>query len=103
MQLKPGVKIDKLQPQALLGIVVVNSIFEREHWPELVITAGNDSVHKKGSLHYVGQAFDIRTRDLIQNQVKEAYLTEQIRGSLGVDFDVVLEKDHAHIEYDPKS
>ena len=66
----------------------------------MTITSGNDGVHKKNSKHYNNEAVDIRTRDMSeQNKV----LTQLwIKKWLGLNYDVILESDHIHIEYDPK-
>ena len=49
-----------------------------------------------GSLHYQGKAFDLRTWHVIEEVAK------QLRTYLGKDYDVIVEKDHIHVEYDPK-
>ena len=66
----------------------------------MTITSANDGLHKKNSKHYKNEAIDIRTRDMSeQNKV----LTKVwIKKWLGMNYDVVLESDHIHIEYDPK-
>ena len=63
-----------------------------------VVTSGIDGTHMKGSLHYTGQAFDFRTQGIAQGDILPlvAHLTE----ALGNEFDVVLERDHIHIEFD---
>lgn len=71
----------------------------------MIVTAGSegedgDGVHKSGSLHYKGLAIDVRTRDLTSAQITA--LVARLKAVLGSKFDVVLEKDHIHIEYDPK-
>jgi hypothetical protein len=67
---------------------------------EFVITSGTDGTHSIGSLHYKGLAVDIRLPYLTPNANKP--FVEMIKLVLNIDFDVVLEKDHIHIEYDPK-
>ena len=62
------------------------------------ITSGNDGKHKANSLHYKNLAIDIRTKDM---RFKEGN-TLRIRKSLVNKYDVILEKDHIHIEYDPR-
>lgn len=64
---------------------------------EAVITAGKESGHSEHSLHHDGLAIDIRTKDFAE---KWAWLLEQELAAKG--FDVVVEKDHIHIERDPK-
>ena len=67
------------------------------------ITSANDSTHMRGSLHYVNRAFDIRTRNIIGDKQHEARLwVERMQVALGDDYDVVLERDHIHAEYDPE-
>jgi hypothetical protein len=64
------------------------------------ITSGVDGAHKHNSKHYTYDALDIR-RFNIPAKLLDTYLT-QLRGRLGKDYDVVLESDHIHVEYDPK-
>lgn len=89
------------------------------HNKPLVITAGteshgaelvggyNDDVsdshaafHSSRSLHIFGGAIDIRTRFLQEWQKSD--VAEHIRKGLGDEYDVLIEKTHIHIEYDPK-
>lgn len=65
----------------------------------MTITSGRDGVHSKNSKHYTGDAIDIRTRDMSDVKKVYAMLKENVDDKL---FDVVLESDHIHIEYDPK-
>jgi hypothetical protein len=67
---------------------------------ELVITSVTDGKHSPNSLHYVGYAFDMRTRDL--SQVDKKNLAVDLREALGQEFDVVVEKTHIHVEFQPK-
>jgi hypothetical protein len=65
---------------------------------EMTITSAKDGVHMKNSLHYSGNAIDIRSRDMRNpNTTKNT-----IKTALGAKFDVIYEIDHIHIEYDPK-
>lgn len=64
------------------------------------ITSANDSKHKAGSKHYIDQAFDFRTKNLIGGHVAARQWTVEIAKELGPNFDVVLESDHLHIERD---
>ena len=65
-----------------------------------LLLSGNDGVHMKNSKHYKNEAIDIRTKDMSeQNKV----LTKVwIKKWLGMNYDVVLESDHIHIEYHTK-
>jgi len=68
------------------------------------ITSAADSQHMEGSLHYVNRAFDIRIRNIIGDKQTEARLwAERMQEALGDDYDVVLESDHIHVEFDPNT
>lgn len=99
MDIKPGVRINGIKPEMLLGVIVANSIFEK-HGKEFTLTSVVDSKHSRGSKHYSGNAIDARTRHL--STVEADRLTIAINTALGADFDVVLESTHLHLEYHPK-
>ncbi len=99
MRLKNNVKLEGLHSQILLAVLVANEVY-RQHAKELVITSVNDSRHGKNSIHYKGNAVDLRTRYFEYQEKLEVY--REISKRLTADFDVVLERDHIHIEYDPK-
>ena len=66
------------------------------------VTSANDSRHSDNSLHYKNQAFDIRIYNIVGDVQHEAKLwAKRIQEVLGRDYDVVYEKDHIHVEYDP--
>ena len=90
MKLKPGVCLDGSQAKLLEGLAALDALFSA-HDLELVVTAGQDGKHMAGSKHYVGLAVDIRFP-----------LRDEIRAALGPGWDVVWEKDHVHLEWDPK-
>lgn len=67
---------------------------------DTVITSGTDGKHGEHSKHYTMEALDFRTRHLkVENH---AALVHRCKHALGKDFDVVLEGDHLHVEFDPK-
>lgn len=101
MKLKPGVKLKELQPQTVVAMLVVESIY-LAHDTEFVVTSCNDGKHKEDSFHYRGLAIDVRTRNYFED--KQA-LRDEIAQALGEEFDVILESvgtesEHIHIEYD---
>lgn len=98
MKIKPGVSIAGVQPELVVAMIVINSVYDK--WNiEYVLTSVTDSEHKKHSLHYVGFAQDSRTRDFYQNDLQD--VAADLRFSLGDEFDVILESDHFHIEFQP--
>lgn len=71
---------------------------------KMTITSTYDGKHMKKSLHYVGQAVDIRTRNLKSGEQK--LIIEKIQMALLVKspfYQAILEKDHIHIEYDRRT
>lgn len=100
MKLKPGVRVQGIRPELVLAIVIADGIWQAHTSVEMVVTSVMDGTHGRGSLHYVGAAFDIRTRNLAAAQVPE--LVGLLRKALGEDYDVVQESTHVHVEYQPK-
>ena len=96
-KLKPGVDVSGLRPEMVLAVLVA-----RAYHPTgaITVTSVVDGKHKVGSKHYVGQAVDLRIFDISISQARE--WVEAIAISLGKQYDVILESDHVHIEFDPK-
>lgn len=106
MFLKGNVKInDNTSPQILIALMIADSVWQKSGH-ELTVTACADGIHKKDSLHYVGKAVDIRTKDLEDHNTKIG-LIKRLRERLTEDFDLVFEdegksNEHLHLEYDIK-
>lgn len=102
MRIKNGVRIRKLCPELLLLLLVAESL-RREVYDNkgITITSVSEGKHSRGSLHYDGKAVDIRSRDMAEPAGFVELLKDAL-GGLGSDYDVVLEKDHIHCEYQPK-
>ena len=69
----------------------------------MLVTSGNDSKHKVGSLHFVDRALDFRTKHL--STAEKHQLVAAVKKRLGSDYDVILESEgkpneHLHIEHD---
>lgn len=105
--IKPGVRISGLKAEILLGIVIANEVWKGQKLAApFMITACVDGRHKSGSLHYAGQAVDIRTHDLAPGE-RDLYILA-LRAAAGEDFDALIEdagtsNEHAHLEYQPKT
>lgn len=99
MKLKDGVKLEGACWQVFSAAVIVESVLAT-FGTELVITSCLDGQHMPHSLHYKGLAFDARSRELAP--AFQIHARDEMKKRLGPDYDVVLEKDHFHIEYDPK-
>lgn len=99
MKIKEGVNLAGLRPEMNIVITVADHIY-RTYKQELVITSAVDGKHGKASLHYIGLALDFRTRyfdRLVADKVRNEIATR-----LGAQYDVILEKDHLHVEFQPK-
>lgn len=94
------VKIQGIRPELLFAMFVVDQEFRDIAQEELVITSVVDGIHSRTSLHYSGAAFDCRIWNIATHKVNR--LVPRIAEKLGIDFDVVLESNHIHIEFQPK-
>ena len=90
---KQGV-IGDLQQPARKGLGRVARLLSSRN-EDLFITSLRDGNHSDGSLHYDGLAFDMRYPQLTS--------IKQIKEKLGPKWDVVVESNHIHCEYDPKN
>jgi hypothetical protein len=97
--IKPGVRIAGLRPEIVVAVIAASRVWE-EAGHDLMITSGIEGRHMAGSLHYVGAAVDLRTNDLHADDVTK--LVARVRECLGEEYDVVVEADHLHIEFQPK-
>lgn len=100
VSIKTGVNFSNMHEKIWAAVPKMSAVFERVKKP-LVITSGRDGKHMAGSLHYVGRAVDLRSRDLGTDAIKVAVLND-LKKELGADYDVLFEGDHYHVEYDPK-
>ncbi len=101
IKLKSGVSLKGLKPEMLAGLLIVNSVYSEMGY-HTIVTSCNDGKHSRGSLHYVGLAVDTRTRNIPTAEQKDK-LKDDVAEALGWEFDVVLESDHLHVEYQPKT
>lgn len=99
MKLKKGVNLQGVRPELVFAMMIVAIIY-KEKGSLLVITSIVDGKHSDTSLHYTGCAFDCRIKNTSTAQV--GMIKSAIKEALTEDFDVVLEKTHIHIEYQPR-
>ena len=102
VHLKPGVKLTGIRPELLIALMVFNELYE-EFGTVCTITSCVDGVHMPGSKHYVGSGIDFRTKSLPDSITDAATIARRARSALGPDFDIVVEDDHIHCEWDPKT
>ena len=89
------VNIEALHPKMKDRLTDIETIYTSFH-TELVITSGKDGVHSQHSLHYEGKAVDLRTWNILDSVI------QALKTKLGPEYDVILEKDHIHVEWDPE-
>lgn len=109
-QFKAGTEVEVLTSDLLLGLLGLAHIMEthigKDAVKVLTITSVNDGIHKTGSLHYSGNAVDIRSKIYKRELVEE--VIRMFRASTdGPRYDLLLEapgtpNEHLHLEYDPK-
>lgn len=100
MHLKPSVNPAGITPETLLAILATYHACTSMRVP-MTITSISDGQHSPHSLHHKGQAFDIRTHHL--TTATAALLTHTIASALPTHYQVILEKTHIHVEYDPRA
>lgn len=91
IRIKAGV-----QPRNLVIAAAVANV-GHEMDVDVVITSGTDGQHMQGSKHYTGEALDIR---LVAN---EAEFVQRLGAHLGANYQLIVERDHLHVEYDPSA
>ena len=101
MKIKKGVTLAGIKPELMVGLFIADGVW-KSLGQELVITSVTDSKHGKHSLHYTGFAGDLRTRYFDESEVPA--VASALRDALGnsPDFDIVVEKTHIHIEWQPE-
>jgi len=108
IRVKDGVDVSRLSDSVVDTWEVIDDVFELAGAPDAVITSTYDGKHMNGSLHYKDLAMDIRGSDIDDHLMKD--IANELQERLGDDYDVGAEffpkepnRDHIHIEYDPKS
>lgn len=98
--IKAGVDLRGIQPQMAIAYTIAASLYRLHCNAGCVITSASDGKHGANSLHYKGKALDLRTHNIPASAIP--LVVQSLKDALGAQFDVVLEKDHIHIEFDPK-
>lgn len=86
-------------PGVVKIMLVAEDVYD-DFGQEAVVTSLMDGKHKHNSKHYTGEAVDLRTFYFSTEEKEE--VANILSDELGSDYDVVLESDHIHCEYDPK-
>lgn len=99
LKLKKGVSLLGAATQTILGITSAAFIYH-SYGENCTVTSVVDGKHGRHSHHYKGCAWDLRTRNLSPDVAMS--IARELQEALGDEFQVVLEKDHIHCEFDPK-
>lgn len=100
--IKPGVRVQGLSSAMVLAANLLAGLFNRLGF-EFVITSGVEGIHARASLHFSGNAIDIRSN--VIPSARRAEVLGLMKSELGApdsDYDVILEIDHYHVEFQPK-
>ena len=100
--IKLGVDLRGLTPQLAIAYTIACQVYTKVTGNPYacVITSGSDGKHGPNSLHYKGKALDLRITTIPPALLP--VVQKDLKWALGSQFDVVLEADHFHIEFDPK-
>ena len=108
MKLKPGVTTAVLHPAIEHALNVADRVWHAVLGTHVVVTSLGDGSHSFNSFHYgssVGDirtcGADLRTRDLTYEDQQK--VVRELRRLLGASFDVILERDHIHLEHDMRT
>jgi len=96
---KDGVQIGGLHSEIRKAVDIAKDVFAK-YDKDCVVTSGREGKHMDYSLHYAGQAVDLRRRHLNQEEAEQ--IREALIIILGEDYTVLLEATHFHVHYRPK-
>lgn len=101
---KEGVVFIHPHPAILHALNIVDLVWRKVFAKQATVTSGSEGRHSATSYHYGApgdvreRGVDIRTFDLVPDRIPDA-LT-MLGDYLGEAYDVILEGNHIHIEYD---
>lgn len=112
---KEGVELKGLRNEMTVALQCIALAYSK-FGQGCTITSGTegfigDGVHRIDSKHYTGDALDFRTRmfkvaifgfDAAAADAIIERLAQTIRNSLTLEYNVVVESTHIHVEFDPK-
>lgn len=99
--MKFGVEQLGTHPTLWYALGVLDILHKEAFREPIEVTSMKDGTHMPGSLHPLGLAADIRTRNHDADSTK-AFAGRALACLFPLGFDVILETDHLHVEYDPK-
>lgn len=104
LETKTSVSFVELHPAIRWALDVASALWQKHGVDRVVVTSLSDSTHSATSFHY-GRPGDARARavDLriwnVPSKLREP-LAAELRHFLGPCYEVLVEKDHYHVELD---
>lgn len=95
---KLGVSLLGLKSPILHALIIMCNLTTSNYGKNITVTSTTEGVHREASLHPCGYAVDIRSWSFTTKQMVDIYA--YMSNNLGPDYDVIMEKDHLHIEYE---
>jgi len=96
MLIKAGVDISRLKREIRRALQTTFDLLDEQLF-SFIVTSTYEGDHGAGSLHYGNDAFDFRL-----TFSEPGSFVRELKKRLRPGFDIVVEEDHIHIEYDPK-
>lgn len=93
-----GAKLLGIKPEMIPVFIITNEVF-RHYSAEAVLTEGTGGIHRT-IVHPLGMATDWGLSKLGKSVDKS--IKSRLKAKLGDQYDVILESDHFHIEFDPR-
>lgn len=104
MKLKPGASLKGVKDVMFIAAIAIENVMNALGY-ECTITSGTDSMDQHGggdaskTLHDDGLALDFRSRYLTEDAKR--LMAQEMQAALGPAYQVIIEKDHFHVEYQP--
>jgi len=101
MLAKPGVLLEGTHPWLIYAAQVYDWLHRQSGFGEATVTGGQEAApgRARDTLHPTGQALDFRIWQIPAGQRR--LFVQLLQYWLGQAFDVVLERDHIHVELSP--
>jgi len=96
-----SVSLKGIKAELLFALIIIDQVM-KEQGQEAVITSGSEETtrHGKTSLHYSGNAVDLRSRFFADPEMIAGLCREALGNN--PDFEIIVEGNHFHIEHQPK-
>lgn len=97
MIFKKDVRLTGIKVELLLAMGIADDLHVEQLGSQVFITSVRDGKHSRNSKHYLGYAFDVRSRNMTEEE--DYRFTETLAARLGPEYYVESEDDHIHIQF----